>query len=79
MMEIMRAMAALLPQDGASFNSLLEYDMTEGLSDTEIVIFCYVMGEETLTRVSALEQIGNSVKVVLLTAEDLDERKGGAA
>jgi hypothetical protein len=76
MMEIMRSMAMLLPQDGASFNSLLEYDITEGMSDTEIVIFCYVMGEETLTRVAALEQMGNSVKVVLLTAEDLYE--GGA-
>ncbi|MBQ7337482.1 MAG: DUF58 domain-containing protein [Clostridia bacterium] len=77
MMEIMRAMAALLPQDGASFNSLLEYDITEGMSDTEIVIFCYVMSEDTLTRVAALEQMGNSVKVVLLTAEDLYE--GGDA
>ena len=76
MMEIMRAMAALLPQDGASFNSLIEYDITEGLRDTEIVIFCYVMGEETLTRVNALEQLGNSVKVVLLTAEEMDD--GGA-
>ncbi len=73
MMEIMRAMAALLPQDGASFNSLIEYDITEGMTDTEVVIFCYVMGEETLTRVAALEQMGNSVKVVLLTAEDLYE------
>lgn len=73
MMEIMRAMAALLPQDGASFNSLIEYDITQGMTDTEVVIFCYVMGEETLTRVAALEQMGNSVKVVLLTAEDLYE------
>ncbi len=78
MMEIMRSMAMLLPQDGASFNSLLEYDITEGMSDTEIVIFCYVMGEETLTRVAALEQMGNSVKVVLLTAEDLYEGGAGA-
>ena len=76
LLEIMRSMAMLLPQDGASFNSLLEYDITEGMSDTEIVIFCFVMGEETLTRVAALEQMGNSVKVVLLTAEDLYE--GGA-
>jgi uncharacterized protein (DUF58 family) len=78
MMEIMRAMAALLPQDGASFNSILEYDITEGMSDTEIVIFCYVMTEDVLTRVAALEQMGNSVKVVLLTAEDLYEGGAGA-
>lgn len=71
MMEILRAMAMLLPQDGASFNSLLEYDITQGMSDTEIVIFCYVMGEETLSRVAAMEQMGNSVKVVLLTDENL--------
>jgi hypothetical protein len=43
------------------------------MTDTEVVIFCYVMGEETLSRVAALEQMGNSVKVVLLTAEDLYE------
>jgi hypothetical protein len=34
------------------------------------------MTEDVLTRVAALEQMGNSVKVVLLTAEDLYE--GGA-
>jgi uncharacterized protein (DUF58 family) len=73
LMEMMRAMAAMMPYDGASFASLLEHDLVDGMADTEVVIFCYVMGEETLSRVAALEQMGNSVKVVLLTAEDLYE------
>jgi uncharacterized protein (DUF58 family) len=70
LMEMMRAMAAMIPYDGASFASLLEYDLVEGMSDTEVVIFCYVQGEEMLTRIAELERLGNSVKIVPLEAID---------
>ncbi len=70
LMEMMRAMAAMLPQDGASFASLLEHDLVDGMSDTEVVIFCYVQGEEMLTRIAELERLGNSVKIVPLEAVD---------
>ena len=68
LMEMMRAMAAMIPYDGASFASLLEYDLVEGMADTEVVIFCYVQGEEMLTRIAELERLGNSVKIVPLEA-----------
>lgn len=71
LLEMMRAMAELLPQDGASFASLLEKDLTGGLRDTEIVIFCHVLTEETQNRIAALERAGNAVCVVLLTEDDL--------
>ena len=48
--------------------SLLEYDLVEGMADTEVVIFCYVQGEEMLTRIAELERLGNSVKIVPLEA-----------
>ena len=40
----------------------------EGMADTEVVIFCYVQGEEMLTRIAELERLGNSVKIVPLEA-----------
>jgi hypothetical protein len=56
--------------DTTGFASLLEYDLVEGMSDTEVVIFCYVQGEEMLTRIAELERLGNSVKIVPLEAID---------
>lgn len=73
LLEMMRAMAALLPRDGASFASVLEHDIVEGMSDTEVVIFCYTQGEDMLTRMAELSRLGNSIKVVPLVAVDEDE------
>ncbi len=73
LMEMMRALASMIPYDGASFASLLEYDLVEGMRDTEVVIFCYVQGEEMLTRIAELERLGNSVKIVPLEAVDYEE------
>ncbi len=70
LMEMMRAMAAMMPYDGASFASLLEHDLVDGMADTEVVIFCYVQGEDMLTRIAELERLGNSVKIVPLEAVD---------
>ncbi len=70
LLEMMRALAALLPRDGASFASLLEHDIADGMSDTEVVIFCYVQSEDMLTRLAELSRLGNSVKVVPLEAAD---------
>lgn len=77
LMEMMRAMAAMIPYDGASFASLLEHDLIEGMADTEVVIFCYVQGEEMLTRIAELERMGNSVKIVPLEAIDRAEEVYG--
>jgi hypothetical protein len=63
----------MIPYDGASFASLLEYDLVEGMRDTEVVIFCYVQGEEMLTRIAELERLGNSVKIVPLEVVDYEE------
>lgn len=76
-MEMMRAMAAMMPYDGASFASLLEHDLIEGMADTEVVIFCYVQGEDMLTRIAELERLGNSVKIVPLEAVDQAEEVYG--
>lgn len=77
LMEMMRAMASMIPYDGASFASLLEHDLMEGMSDTEVVIFCYVQGEDMLTRIAELERLGNSVKIVPLEAvEEVEEVYG---
>ena len=77
LMEMMRAMAAMIPYDGASFAAMLEQDLVEGMTDTEVVIFCYVQGEEMLTRIAELERLGNSVKVVPLEAVDRAEEVYG--
>ncbi|MBR2621887.1 MAG: DUF58 domain-containing protein [Clostridia bacterium] len=77
LMEMMRAMAAMMPYDGASFASLLEHDLIEGMADTEVVIFCYVQGEDMLTRIAELERLGNSVKIVPLEAVDQAEEVYG--
>ncbi|MBR5615182.1 MAG: DUF58 domain-containing protein [Clostridia bacterium] len=77
LMEMMRAMAAMMPYDGASFASLLEHDLVDGMADTEVVIFCYVQGEDMLTRIAELERLGNSVKIVPLEAvEEVEEVYG---
>lgn len=73
LMDMMRALAALLPRDGASFASLLEHDITEGMRDTEIVVLCYAQSDDTLTRLSELERLGNSIKVAPLGAVDEED------
>ena len=73
LVDMMRALAALLPRDGASFASLLEHDITEGMRDTEIVVLCYAQGEDTITRLSELARLGNSIKVALLDVVDEED------
>ncbi|MBR0442834.1 MAG: DUF58 domain-containing protein [Clostridia bacterium] len=73
LVDMMRAMAALLPRDGASFASLLEHDLIEGMCDTEIVVFCYAQSDDMLARLDELARLGNSVKIVpLLAVEEGD-------
>lgn len=73
LVDMMRALAALLPRDGASFASLLEHDITGGMRDTEIVVLCYAQGEDTITRLSELARLGNSIKVALLDVVDEED------
>ena len=63
------------PTDGASFASLLERDIREGMRDTEIIIISFGTHEEVMDRIDTLEQLGNSVQNIIL--EEEDEGYGG--
>ncbi len=69
---IMKEMARMNPTDGASFSSLLESDIREGMRDTEVIIVAFDTHEEVLDRITTLEQFGNSVQNIILTGEDDD-------
>ncbi len=66
---IMKEMARMNPTDGASFISLLESDIREGLRDTEVIIIAFDLGEEAMDRINTLEQFGNSVQSIILEEE----------
>ena len=61
-----------MPYDGASFASLLEHDLVDGMADTEVVIFCYVQGEDMLTRIAELERLA-VVQNKVVEVEGIDE------
>ncbi len=69
LMAIMKEMARMNPTDGASFASLLEADIRDGMRDTEIIIVAFDNNEEVLDRISTLEQFGNSVQTIILEEE----------
>lgn len=66
LVEIMKEMAQMSPTDGASFASLLERDIADSMTDTEIIIVCFDTHEEVLDRITTLEQFGNSVQQIVL-------------
>ena len=70
LMAIMKEMARMNPADGASFSSLLETDIRDGMRDTEIIVVAFDQSEEMLDRIALLEQFGNSVQTVILEQED---------
>lgn len=70
MIEILKEMACITPREGGSFASLLESAVTEGISDTEIVIVAFAENPEVQARTDALERLGNSVQVIILEGED---------
>ncbi len=72
LMAIMKEMARMNPTDGASFASILEADIRDGMRDTEVIIIAFDTHEDVLDRISTLEQLGNSVQQILLTGEDED-------
>ena len=69
---IMKEMARMNPTDGASFASLLEADIREGMRDTEVIIIAFDHNEEVLDRINTLEQFGNSVQTIILEGGDED-------
>ncbi len=69
---IMKEMARMNLSDGASFASILESDIREGMRDTEVVIISFDTHEEIMDRISALEQLGNSVQNIILKEGDDD-------
>jgi len=72
---ILKEMAKMNPTDGASFASLLEHDIREGMRDTEIIIISFGTHEEVMDRIDTLEQLGNSVQNIIL--EEEEEGYGG--
>ena len=60
------------PTDGASFASLLEHDIADGMSDTEIVTLAFDTHEEITDRIQALDRLGNSVQQIILGEVDDD-------
>lgn len=66
LVDIMKEMAQMSPTDGASFASLLEKDIADSMTDTEIIIVCFDTHEEVLDRINTLEQFGNSVQQIVL-------------
>lgn len=72
LVNILKEMAKMNPTDGASFASLLERDIREGMRDTEIIIISFTTHEEVLDRINTLEQLGNSVQTIILEAEGED-------
>ena len=73
---ILKEMAKMNPTDGASFASLLERDIREGMRDTEIIIISFGTHEEVMDRIDTLEQLGNSVQNIILEEEE-DDSYGG--
>ena len=69
---ILKEMAKMNPTDGASFSSLLEYDIRDGMRDTEIIIISFDTHEDVLDRIDALEHLGNSVHTIILEDEGED-------
>ncbi len=72
---IMKEMARMNPADGASFASILEADIREGMRDTEVIIISFDTEDEVLDRITTLEQLGNSVQQIILEGEE-DEDNG---
>ena len=72
LVSILKEMAKMNPTDGASFASLLERDIREGMRDTEIIIISFATHEEVMDRIDTLEQLGNSVQTIILEAEEDD-------
>ena len=66
---ILREMACMDPADGASFASILERDIREGMRDTEVLIVAFDTHGDVPERIASLEQLGNSVQTVILREE----------
>ena len=45
--------------------------MTDGVSDTEILIVAFAENPEVQARTDALERLGNSVQVIILEGEEV--------
>lgn len=72
LLNILKEMAKMNPTDGASFSSLLEHDIREGIRDIEIIIISFSTHEDVMDRIDALEQLGNSVQTIILEGEGGD-------
>lgn len=70
MLGIFNAMAELMPQDGASFPSLLEELAETGDGDLEVIILLLCATPETDAGINLLRRSGNNVRVIFIGEED---------
>ncbi len=70
LLAVMKEMARMNLLDGASFASLLDIDIREGMRDTEVIIISFDTQEDVMDRITTLEQLGNSVQTIILQGED---------
>lgn len=70
LVEILKEMARMNPADGASFASLLETDIRDGMRDTEVIIIAFDTHDEVSDRLATLEMMGNSVRQIILEGEE---------
>ncbi|MHB1484327.1 MAG: DUF58 domain-containing protein, partial [Saccharofermentanales bacterium] len=72
MLEILKAMALIRPREGMAFSSLLEKEIGYFLTNIEYVIFSIDTDEKVSSQISALESMGNSVKIITLHKQEDD-------
>jgi len=70
--EMLTAMAKIRARVGVSFLSLTDFDIADGLTDAEILIFTSYVDDIIDQQMSKFEQNGNAVHLVLLEDEEED-------
>ncbi|MPN64600.1 hypothetical protein SDC9_212376 [bioreactor metagenome] len=75
--EMLKEMSMIRPRAGISFLSLVEFDLADGLKDSEVMIFTSYIDEVIDDEILKLEHNGNSVNIFLLRTDD-DEALEGA-
>ncbi len=76
--DMMKEMAKIRAKEGISFSHLMEQDMKEGLTDTEIFVLTSYLDDKIAEQFSYMELFGNYVNFVKLSWEGEEERTAPA-
>ena len=74
LIEILKQMAKVRNRAGISFSSLLEHDIKQGISESEIYIITPYTDDDIEDLAYRLRALGNSVCTVILTDEEKEQR-----